>query len=309
MSTSICFVVISHSEPELLKRLLSALDRTYRDPPIVVHHDFSQCPLPDDALKWAAKLQFVRPHVRTSWAHISIVTAFLAGLDQLYRNHAPDWFVLLSGSDYPARPGSTVVNELVAGDFDLYMDYQLVERSPREIQSDADEISYLGTDSLSWRSMAYDRYVARSYRYPSLTKRLRPTHRRLILRNEMLLGLFNPFSSKLRCHAGDHWFTGNAAVAQKLIRSQRDFPKLFQYYATRFCPEESVYHTILANSPDLRIKKDNKRFTDWSLRNNHPKTLTRLHLNEIIRGGSHFARKVTITESRSLLDALDKIIS
>src|SRR5262245_61769671 len=56
------FVVLSHSEPTLLRRLLRGLDRAYRDPPIVVHHDFSQCALPDDVARWSADLQFVRPH-------------------------------------------------------------------------------------------------------------------------------------------------------------------------------------------------------------------------------------------------------
>ena len=106
------FVVLSHSEPALLRRLLRALDRAYRNPPIAVHHDFSQCALPVDVGRWSADLQFVRPHVETQWAHISIVEGFLAALENLYAARAPDWFVLLSASDFPVREGSTGVREL-----------------------------------------------------------------------------------------------------------------------------------------------------------------------------------------------------
>ena len=59
MGAQIGFVVLSHSQPELLRRLLSTLDRVYRNPPIVVRHDFSQCTLPDDAGGWSTDLKFV----------------------------------------------------------------------------------------------------------------------------------------------------------------------------------------------------------------------------------------------------------
>src|SRR5262245_4964194 len=70
MDARLGFVVLSHSQPELLRRLLSALDRAYRNPSIVVHHDFSQCSLPDDAAGWSTDLQYVRPHIQTHWAHV-----------------------------------------------------------------------------------------------------------------------------------------------------------------------------------------------------------------------------------------------
>src|SRR6266536_3434463 len=98
MNTSIGFVILSHSDPPQLKRLVGALIRTYDDPGIVVHHDFGQCGLSSD--DFPQEVTFVQPYLRTQWAHISVVHAFLVALRELYNRHRPDWFILLSGSDY-----------------------------------------------------------------------------------------------------------------------------------------------------------------------------------------------------------------
>lgn len=275
------FVVLSHSEPALLRRLLRALDRAYRNPPIVVHHDFSQCALPDDVGRWSADLQFVRPHVETQWAHISIVEGFLAALKNLYAARAPDWFVLLSASDYPVRAGSTVVRELACGAADLYMDFQFLDGAPAGPEPPPAGANYLGVDKETWRQIANERYIN-----PDMVR---------------------PFSGRLRCCGGDFWLTGNARVARRLIDAPGRYPALFKYYSTAFCPDESLCHTILGNDLDLHISKDNKRFTVWPDQGAHPRTLELADLQAILASGCHFARKVSPAVSAALLDALEPI--
>lgn len=279
MGAQIGFVVLSHSQPELLRRLLPTLDRTYRNPPIVVHHDFSQCSLPDDAAGWSRDLQFVRPHIKTEWARFSIPEAFLAALATLYSTRAPDWFVLLSAADYPTRAGSAVIRELTTGDADLYMDYQFVDRAPLVPEPEPAWQIYFGVGKEKWRQIANERYI------------MTP----------------NPFSESLRCCAGDFWLTGNARVAGKLIDAPARFPELFQYYSTFFCPDESLCHTILGNDPGLRIAKNNKRFAVWPYMGEHPKTLEVSDFDAIIRSGCHFARKCLPPVSAALLDRLDRV--
>ena len=116
------FVILSHSNPSQLRRLVGCLQRIYDDPPIAIHHDFSQCTLcrgdfPSDTL-------FVTPHIKTSWGRLSLVLALLRALELLYRKTTPDWFVVLSGADYPTMPANRVSEELKSSDVDALLDYR-----------------------------------------------------------------------------------------------------------------------------------------------------------------------------------------
>ena len=116
MSASIAFVLLSHREPAQLLRLVTTLNRLYDDPPIACHHDFSQCPL--DTANFPGNVRFVTASIRTGWAKWSVVRAMLAALRLLYDHADPDWFILLSGADYPIRDAAAVRAEGV--DIDLF---------------------------------------------------------------------------------------------------------------------------------------------------------------------------------------------
>ena len=77
MNSSIGFVVISHLDLQRLERLIGALNRTYDEPPIAIHHDFFQSNI--DVSRLSGNIVFVRPHLRTHWADASIVHADLSG--------------------------------------------------------------------------------------------------------------------------------------------------------------------------------------------------------------------------------------
>ena len=131
MKPFIGFVILSHLELSPLERLIGALNRTYDEPPIAIHHDFFQSNI--DVSRLSGNIVFVRPNLRTQWAHISIIRACLLTLRALYHKYDPEWFTLLSATDYPIMPGRKVLNELREETFDLYMDYHLAERYPNSV--------------------------------------------------------------------------------------------------------------------------------------------------------------------------------
>ena len=45
MGATIGFVIVSYDKPAQLLRLVRRLMKLYNNPPIVCHHDFSQCSL------------------------------------------------------------------------------------------------------------------------------------------------------------------------------------------------------------------------------------------------------------------------
>jgi hypothetical protein len=302
MNSAIGFVILSHLELDVIERLIGALNRTYGEPPIVVHHDFYQSD--GDVSKFKANTSFVRPHLRTSWARISVVHAGLSALRTLYQNYDPEWFTVLSATDYPTMPGERVVKELREGAFDLYMDYQLAERHP---SSQPVIKNRMGSSEPKWRRAAYDRYIAKTIMFPPIILK-EDARRPILIRSELLLRPFLPYSPTWKCYAGDHWFTGNRKVAGILLHETSNSRKTIKHLSSRFCPEETYYQTVLANRTDMQICLDNKRYTDWAGQDAHPKVLEIADLPSILESRCFFARKFSTKRPSRVLDELDRII-
>ncbi len=289
------FVILSHSNPHQLLRLVRTLGRMFGNPPVVCHHDLHQSPL--DFAQFPRFCRFVQPAIGTRWAHISVVQAAMAAMNKLVGESDPDWIVLLSGADYPVQPARDILSDLENTDADAFLDY--IEAAPwGRTKCSGNSIS----GSPKWGQRAYDRYVSQLlFEYPSLTKRLRPTKRVLIIRNRLVARILTPFGPNFRCFGGDHWFTVNRRAASALIEG---VPLLIQYYEPKFVPEESIYHTVLCNRRDLRIHPDNKRYTDWAGSSAHPRVLEACDLAAIRRSGAHFARKFNAdSPALGILDA------
>jgi len=307
MTQKIGFVLLSHNKPEQLLRLTRRLVHLYGDAPIVCHHDFSQCSL--NGLVFPSQVIFVRPHLETKWAGMSLILAFLRALKIMYqRLSPPDWFVLLSGSDYPVRPPQTVLDELASGGFDAYLDHRLVEYP----WTPDPKIEYAphAFKCAGWIPLAHDRYVAIHPCLPwySLGRRrfvkLTVGH----IRSKRLLRFFTPFTETLKCYGGSQWFTGNHRAAERLLATNSQNRILFEHFSGRFIPDESLPHTILCNQADLRISENDLRYIDWRMGGYHPKTLGLDDIPRILASGAHFARKFDLAMGPEVFDAIDEIV-
>jgi hypothetical protein len=299
MST-IGFVILSHSNPEQILQLTRRIESMFPGAKISCAHDFGQAPL--DPGCHPTVVSFVRPHVSTQWAHISVVHAAMRALRELYEKEDPNWFVLLSGSDYPVVSADSILSELKTGRYDAYLDFR--EVIPRF--SLPGEATLHGFGGPEWVRLAYDRYVMKVVNYPSVSKRLRPKWRKVFLRHPWLVRPFHPFSSKLRCFGGDHWFTANRRVARALLDEYENGERLIRHFSERIVPEEAFYQTVICNQPDLRVYPDNKRYADWSQGGSHPKFLDIGDLPAIAASGAHFARK--FRPGSPVLTLLDRVI-
>jgi len=96
---------------EQSERLIRTLNRLFDNPPIVCHHDFGKNP--NFIKDCPANVQLVRPNVYTKWGDFSCVDATIRALRLLYENReGPEWFVFLSGSDYPIKPANQILSDL-----------------------------------------------------------------------------------------------------------------------------------------------------------------------------------------------------
>ena len=290
------FVILSYNEPGQLLRLVKTLTAMFGAPPIVCHHNFSQCFL--DETLFPSNVRFVHPHIETAWGHITTPLAALRAFSLLRKHDQPDWFVLLSGSDYPVRPANEIAADLCSANYDAYLDNrEILYRAVPLGQTAVDN----GFGKASWIPVAYDRYCAFRFRWPIWVPRasrglrlsnLFPLQKRhIFIRNPSLIRWFQS-NSPSRIYGGAFWFQANSKAIDRLL-DDPSVPRLVRYYWERQIPEESLFHTMLCRQPDLRICKDHKRFEDWTTASigAHPKWLEASDVPKILASGAHYARK------------------
>lgn len=289
--TRIGFILLTHSDAEQVLALCRILSDLYGDPPIVCHHDFSQCAL--DLKRFPSNVRFVTPHLPTFWGCFSIVPATLAAIRLLMEgDRAPDWFYLLSGSDYPCAEPARVVHFLDQSSCDVFIDHREINWT--NAHQNSKSTSATGFNRASYPALAYRRYCAVAVPRPSRQEpwRLPPVGRSHLSHPAWRAVFPSPFSNSFRCYAGEHWFTANRKAAQVLLTVTAQSARLLSHLRTRESPEECFYHSIFGNA-EMSLNSDNLRFIDWPSPDAwHPSILGLEHLEQIQRSTAHFARKV-----------------
>ena len=122
MTLSIGFLLITHTQPDQVRRLIHRLNAIFDQPSIVCHHDFAQSNLPIE--ECPGNVSFVLPHHPTGWGIFSTVEATVHAIRQMYEAPAsPDWFVLLSGADYPIKSAVHIRRDLASLRCDACIEY------------------------------------------------------------------------------------------------------------------------------------------------------------------------------------------
>jgi hypothetical protein len=281
------FVILSHRPGDQLSRLISVLDREYSMPPIVCHHDFGQAAL--DKSKFGSNVRFVEPHLSTRWGKFTLVEAVLAGIELLYRDADPDWFFLLSAQDFPIMSGAHVDAALEKSGCDAFVDLRPLDpvaRPAAEIVGPESAVVSFYSDDWN-RTMKRRFYLSPQYWLPNL--RLRPLRLGKVTYRPAREGS-HPYEPGFECFYGDMWFGANRRAAQVLIRPTDKHRALKRHFRNRTFSDESYWHTVLANTPGLRLCRDHRRFARWG-GNTGPETLDQGDLDAIVASGAFFARK------------------
>jgi hypothetical protein len=201
----------------------------------------------------------------------------------------PDWFVLLSGSDYPIKKEFKVYNDLISGNYDAYINGELISAS--EPFDD-------------WKKTCFERYCHKRIVLPH-KKKSKNKPRILIIRNSIINKFLIPFTKNFFCYSGWQFFSANRKSAQYIIDYHKTKKNLSLHYATCPHPEESYFQTILLNSNEIKVSNQSWRYIDWSAGGSHPKILTCADLLQIYESDAHFARKFNTEIDSKVFDEID----
>ncbi len=298
-------LVNPRSPLEQSERLIRTLNRMFDDPPIACHHDFGQNPRFIE--NCPPNVTLVRPHVATRWGDFSCVEATVKAMRLLYADGAgPEWFVYLSGADYPIKPARQILSELQSSAFDGHIEHRLVSKSDLHYPPDPDYPR--GWKWETWLKQCHRRYCSLRVDVRGINRYLRPSTRTFWLEHPILTRGRLPFTRDFKCYAGEVWFTGNHRCARRILDFAEHDQQLAAHYRRALVPEESYLQTVLANAPDLKLSQNYLRYVDWTTRASNPKILTKEDLPLLAQSKAHFARKFDSAVDATVLDELDRLI-
>jgi len=229
------------------------------------------------------------------------VDRYLSALDWLAQHRVDvDWVVNLTSSDYPLLPLNRARDELVAAGADGFADlWPAVGRdspwSARYAQTSYDfHHRHLGALSPLARAALTPLHVVN---YVQPWARVRAGAQLSVGRRAK-----TPFGPDLVLYGG----SPAAALSWPVVAYVREFiarrPELLAHFRHSLAPADALLPTILGNSSDFTLIRDNKRFTLPPARHSTPAAVSESDLPEAYERGAHFVTNVD-PAARDAIDA------
>lgn len=271
------FLVASHTDPNMTKRLVRALTHPRVD--VYLHVDRRVDPEP-----------FVEPGVilvpdpiAVPWGGWGLVEATLRLLDFASSRAAYSHFTHLSGQDYLLRPVDEILGAL--------------ERHPGQWvdlawshQDRSDRWSHYHIHARH----AIPRLFQRGFRLFMRTMLGQPKYARAL-----------PKGIEYGC--GSALWTLDAKATAWMLAFLRRRPDVVRFFKNTAHTSEFFVHCLMRSSPYRDQLGHHGHYIDWSAGLAHPKTLDMPDLDPLLSSGKIFARKFHSVESALLLDRLDQM--
>lgn len=247
----IAYLVFAYKNPKLIQRVVKRLEG--EDSAFFIHID-AKCDITPFLALRGKNLVFTDDRRVVYWAEFSGVEAILALMQQaLAANVKYDYFVLLSGSEYPLKS-----REYIHQFFGNKHGQEFI--SMAKMPSVGKPLSRI-TEVRFPSSRPAIRFIFRLLAQFNLTRR---DYRRY-------LGDLEPYS-------GLTWWALTREACQYLVEFDKINSKIRGFFEKSFAPEESYFHTILGNSRFAPKIQANVMYEDWREQRAHPKPLDAPHL-------------------------------
>jgi len=260
-------LILAHSNPEQLKKLISALTPDFE---VFVHID-KKTSIPVDFVQHP-KAHIIKKY-KIFWGDYSITRATIDLFDMAYRQDC-DYFLLISGSDLPIKTNREIIAEIEEDPLKNYVEYATLPWSAFNLEGGLDRLR------LFWETPRganlYYRIKGKAF---SIFRALQV---KFNLRRKLL---------PITYYGGSEWLNLSREATgyiRDYIARNPDYIRKFQY--TKIS-DEIFFHTILMNSPFApKTVNDNKRLIIWEGRQS-PKVLTIADLDTITASKAFFGRK------------------
>jgi hypothetical protein len=306
----VIYFLQTHTNPEQIFRLVNTIKKSSLNSHILIIHDFTSVNLDEKPLRSMSEVEIIpmkrEAHViRGSFAENQ---AYLDAIEWVFdKNINFDWFVNLSGQDYPTQSLAQFENFLDETKFDGFLEH-------RDILS---KNSYYG-------KYGRDHYL---YQYWHSSVQLSKWQRGLLKPLRLLINNTQPlvrvdssyqfsigvraipklFNSKFICYGGSYFKILSRNCIEYLYETAKKRADLIAYYRKTILSAESFTPTVLVNSGLFNICDQNKFYIDWTgTKHGRPNILTVADYSKIVeKKDIYFARKFDVKKDSRILDMLD----
>jgi hypothetical protein len=292
----IAYLVLAHSDPQHLKRLIARL--LDGDSSVFVHVDKKS-----DLSKFSHlqndKVSLIQKRVPVYWGDFSQVEAILNLLDAaLSSKFAINRLVLLSGADYPIKP-----LQEISSFFSSHGSLEFLNAVQMPAPAAGKPIDRLNNVVVRPAHPKALQFLKRAGRKIGLLPRKRD-------HKEYLKGLI-PFG-------GSTWWAITREAGEYILSFVKAQPDIVKFFEEVEYPDESFFQTILMNSKFKKNVARNLTYTDWRAGGSSPSTINESHLPMFLSGISFpkddtygdgpalFARKFKDGQDE-LLDYIDAV--
>jgi len=291
---TIAYLIFAYKNPQLINRAIRVLTNEQCD--FFVHID-RKSNINDFSRIQGQNVFLMQKRIPVYWAEFSGVEAILLLIRQaLAHARTYDYFVLLSGSEYPLRSA-----RYIHAFFEQHQGLEFISTVRMPNEDAGKPISRIDTMRFP-SSQPFRRFVGRALARVGLARRDHKAY---------LRGL-EPYS-------GNTWWALTRDACHHISQFADHNPYLESYFRNVFAPEEIFFHTILGNSPFRSRVRRNLIYEDWSERGPRPQMIDERHVaffksrekicaDDIYGEGELlFARKFS-DDGLLLVDSLDEMI-
>jgi hypothetical protein len=247
---NIAYLIFGYKNPNLMRRTIERLSS--EDCAFFIHIDWKSDLEEFKAIR--GENIFYTDRIPVYWAEFSGIEAILILIRSALA--APvryDYFVLLSGSEYPLRSREYIHRFL---ETNRGREFMTIVKVP----APGKPLSRINT-----------------LRFPSTRPVLRFAFRALA-RAGLAGRDYRKYFGQLEPYSGRTWWALTREACQYIVDFQERNPNLATFFRNAFAPEESFFQTILGNSPFKSRMRRDLLYEDWSVEGGHPAMINEEHL-------------------------------